>query len=137
MKLAGLSKLALSVVGQCTYKLETRAAYTGTGVEPIAPLINAAGVMAEPARAPEVDIQGVLSGITKESLRWLDEGQHAESMATFTSSTQLRLRGTCQNPLAGDYFITEPDGQRWIVRKARRRGCVYTYLLEQHCEPDC
>ena len=137
MKLGGITKLALQVVGKCTYQLEARAAFTGTGPEPFAPFINDAGVMQPPESAPDVPIKGAMSEITEAGLAWLDEGQHAYRMATFTTETRLRLRGSCDNPLAGDYFIKEKSGRVWIVRKHRRRGCLHTYLLEQHCEPDC
>lgn len=142
MKLHGLAKIAYQVVPKCEYKL------IGTDLvaTPLDPegdcreLYDERGVFIghdKTDTAENKTIKGVLTGLTKEQIVWVPEGGNANAYATFTTDVSLPLAGTCTVDMRSRWLIETEDGAQYMFKARKKRGCLYTYLIEDMCGPDC
>ena len=135
MNLNSLAKLAYDIMPKCVYKVN------GTFVDGDTPTLLADNLDArgfyDPGVGTDMDVTGVLSGITKETLSWVPEGLNADSMMTFSTLVDMPLQGTCEADNRQGWVFCDTDGTQYRLMSRKKRGCVYTYLLEYLCGPEC
>lgn len=140
MQLNAFSKIAYQIVPKCKYKLIGTDLNLTPLSEDCSGYFDERGVFIGHDKTDVSEnrtIRGVLTGITKDNVMWLPEGAHSSGYATFTSDVNLPLAGSCTADFRSRWLLQESDGTQYQFKARKRRGCVYTYLLENMCGPIC
>lgn len=135
MNLHSLAKVAYDLMPKCVYKI-TGTPDAGNEGSTLADNLDARGFYNAGA-GTDVDVEGVLSGITKQTLSWVPEGQASDGFMTFSTLVDMPLQGTCEADNRRGWTFCDSDGLQYKLVSRKKRGCVYTYLLEYLCGPDC
>lgn len=135
MNFFALSLTAYKVVPKCKYILVGTDLATTTDV--VSDLYNDAGKFIGYNNTKETAITGILTGATKATLQLLPEGMTASSAFTFTTTVRLSMPGLCNSDVRTQWVIKDKDNSQYLIKTQRRKGCLYVYLCENICGPNC
>jgi len=135
MILNGLAKVAFQVIPKCAYTLHTTD--LENTAEDCEDLFDERGLWIGHDNKTSIEIMGIMSGITKETQTMLPDKTSAEGFITLTTDVSLPLPGVCVNDYRSRYVIELTDGSKYLLKSRKLRGCLYTYLGETVCGPDC
>ena len=132
MNIAGLSSLALDIIGMCLYRLEQPPA----SVVPLAQRYDARGVLIEPE--PVVSkVAGRITSTAKDGGMSPDRGAVYTGSAKFVSKKRIVIPGDANNQADRLPIIQDNDGTRYRLHAPSRKGCVYVYPLERYYPAKC
>lgn len=135
MKLDAITRLAFRVIPTCDYKLVMTD--LTVDLENKADLFNERGQFVGYDNTTEDTVHGRLVSITKEHTSWVPEGLRASGNLVLVTERNMPIAGHCQVDVRSNWIIETDDGVQYMLKGRRKRGCVYSYLAELICGPEC